>query len=80
MLFIEYDPEADALFAGFRDLEPGSVAGVHELDDRRNVHLDRAGEPVGVEFLAVSAGIDFSGVPRGDEIADAIRGLAHVAA
>lgn len=46
MLFIEYDSEADALFAGFCDLEPGSVEKVHELDDRRNAHLDFAGEPV----------------------------------
>ena len=73
MVFIEYDPEADVLFVRLVHLDPGSVAGARALDDRRLVHVDERGTPLGVEFLGASAGLDLTGVPEAAAIAAAVR-------
>ena len=80
MVFIEYDPEADALFIRLRDISPGSVSGARALDDRRFVHLDDHGTPVGVEFLGASQGLDLTGVPEAADIAAAVRAFPRLAA
>ncbi len=80
MLFIEYDPDAEAIFVRFSELGADSVAGVRVLDDRRNLHLAHGGEVVGVEFLDVRSGIALDGVPRADEIAAALAAFPRLAA
>ena len=77
-MLIEYDPEADAIFASFRTIEPGEGASTEVLDDCRLVHYDHAGEIYGVEFLEVSDGINLTDVPRADEIAAALRAFRNV--
>ncbi len=70
-MHLEYDTEADALYVSLRQYE-----GRHHqrpLDDRRVVHLDEDGTPVGIELLFVSDGIDLDGVPDAEALADAIR-------
>lgn len=62
---IRYDPEADAIYASIRD---GEWASNRIIDDLRIVDLDTAGEPIGVELLAVSHGIDWDGLPHADEL------------
>ena len=71
-LMLEYDAETDALFASFREIESGGVHSARPLDERRLVHYDHAGNPVGVEFLYASEGIDLQDVPGSEEIGDAL--------
>ena len=78
MMLIEYDPEADAIFASFRHINPGEDRGATVLDDCRMIHYDAANEVIGVEFLGVSEGIDLTDVPRADEIAAALRAFPQV--
>jgi uncharacterized protein YuzE len=72
-VLIEYDPEADAVFASFRQINPGEDQGARTLDDNRLIHYDASDEVVGIEFLRVSDGIDLTDIPRADEIAAALR-------
>jgi uncharacterized protein YuzE len=74
-MIIEYDDEADALYVAFEHIEPGAAKQQRELDERRIVDLDADGEPVGVEFLDYSNGVDLEGVPRADEIVQALIAL-----
>jgi uncharacterized protein YuzE len=74
-MIIEYDDEADALYIAFDHIGPVDARRQHLLDDRRIVDLDADGEPIGVEFLDYSAGIDLDGVPRAEEIAQALIAL-----
>ena len=78
MVLIEYDPEADAIFASFRHINPGEDRGARVLDDCRMVHYDEADQVIGVEFLEVSDGIDLAGVPCAEEIAAALRAFHNV--
>ena len=82
MISLKFDPEADAIYASVRHVEPGGTRGARELDDCRLVHYDHAGEVVGVEFLAVSEGIDLTDVPYAEDFAEAMRafGKVHLAA
>jgi uncharacterized protein YuzE len=70
-MLVSYDPEADAVYVSLRPLAVDeAVHRTVELDEQRNIDYDANGEPVGVEFLWVSDGIDLAGVPRSDEIRD----------
>ncbi len=75
-MLLQYDDQVDALYVSFREVEPGGVAQVHMVDDRRNVDYDASGEPVGVEFLCVSDGINLRDIPHADEIAHALRAFS----
>lgn len=74
-MIIEYDDEADALYVAFERV--GSGDSIHQavLDDRRTIDYDQYGEPIGVEFLDYSDGINIEGVPRAEEIAQALVAL-----
>jgi uncharacterized protein YuzE len=72
-MMFRYDDEADALYVYFRHIEPGGAKDVRNLDEFRNVDLDAAGNPIGVEFLCVKDGVDLTGVPRAEEIEKLLR-------
>lgn len=74
---IRYDTEADAMFVWFRNRAAHPCAKT--LDDARLLRMDDEGV-AGVEFLDVSRGLDFTGIPHGDEIREALRCLAAPAA
>jgi uncharacterized protein YuzE len=80
MTVIEYDPEADAIYARLQPVEPGGDHGAHPLDDDRMVHYGHAGKVIGVEFLGVSEGIDLKGIQEEEAIAAALRAFGIVAA
>ncbi len=67
---LKYSPRADALYVRFTDRpvaysEDISRNGYYQ----RGVDYDDDDEPVGVELLNVSKGVDLTGVPHADEIA-----------
>lgn len=64
-LHLTYDEGADAVYVYFTRNE---VDHTDELSDSINVDYDAAGEPVGVEFLDVSDGIEVDDVPRRDDV------------
>lgn len=77
-MMLQYDPEADALFARIRVITPEEVGGGDQIDGRRIVHYDRAGEVVGLEFLDASMGIDLNGLPCADELREALHSLGRL--
>lgn len=74
-LLLQYDPEADALYVSFRELRPGEGRGSREIDESRFVAYDYDDQIVGVEFLNVRDGIVLEGVPRAEDIRQAIERL-----
>jgi uncharacterized protein YuzE len=77
-MYITYDTEADAAYVRLGD-DDASV-GARRLDERRYLHLDADGVPVAVEFLFISQGVDFEGIPRAEEIRAALKELGALAA
>jgi uncharacterized protein YuzE len=75
-MMVKYDDEVDVLYVAFRHIGPGDSKQQWLLDDRRIIDVDAEGEPLGVEFLCYSDGIDLEGVPRAEEIAHALEALA----
>ena len=69
---VTYDPDADAAYISFSS---ASSALQVPLDDSRVLDYAPDGSLVGVEILSPSLGVDLSGLPRADEVGDAIRGL-----
>ena len=61
-----YDSENDVLYVQFSDSE---VERTVALDDLRLVDYDARGEPLGIEFIAASEGLDLSELPFADRIA-----------
>ena len=64
-----YDPEGDVLYVALRPHPGRSYA--RDVDEQRFIMVDENGEPIAVEFLDASEGIDLTDIPE----ADAIRGL-----
>ena len=60
------DRKADAIYVRLR---PGKAHRTEPLDDARTVDFGADGRPIGVEFLAVSRGVDLDGVPESEAIA-----------
>ena len=73
-MLVHYDSEADAIDVHLRD---GVFARTRELDENRLVDYDAEGNVLAVEFLFVSKGIDLTGVPCADLVAEALRGVPH---
>ncbi len=69
-LKLTHDPEADAVYVY---LEDKPYARGVDLDDERRVDYAEDGTPIGVELTCVSVGVDLRGLPRPDEIAEALR-------
>lgn len=74
---LHYDPQADAIYVRFA--EPETSVRTERLDRRRLIDYDEQNEPVGVEFLSVSEGIEFAGIPRANEIREALHSLSSLA-
>jgi len=58
-----HSPSADATYVY---LAWGQTAKTKTLDARRLVNYDAGGEPIGVQFIHQSLGIDLDGVPKRD--------------
>lgn len=66
MASIRYNPEEDAAYISFRDRVP--VAFTKNLDGSRLIDYDANGEPIGVELLDVSEGVNLEFLPRQEMI------------
>lgn len=66
---IEFDPDADAMYIRLRN---GRVISTRSLDDSRYVDLGANGQPIGVEVLGVSQGIDTTDLPEREAIEQAL--------
>ena len=77
-ILIRYDQEVDALYVSFRTTQPGDAVRTHQLDQRRRVDYDARDEPIGLEILDVTDGIDLDGVPRANEIREALRAFGEL--
>lgn len=62
---IKYDKEADALYLYLSD-KPYSH-GV-DLDKQRRIDYSADNEPIGIELLSVSKGINLEGLPEQEEV------------
>jgi len=78
--YVRYDREVDVLYVDLRDRQPADVARTIELGGGRQVDYDRAGNALGVEFVAASRGVDLEGVPDAEEVREALRSVAGFAA
>jgi uncharacterized protein YuzE len=78
-LSLEFDPQADAIYVWLAT--PGTPSHRTEtLDDGRVVDYDDRRSPIGVEFLAVTRGIDLADVPEADAIAALLARLPSIKA
>jgi len=78
-LLVTYDPDVDVLYVSLREREPGEITDhTVELDESRFVHYDARDEPLGVEFLWASDGVNVDGVPESDAIVAAMRAFRQV--
>ncbi len=64
-MYLTYDEQADAVYVQFRR---SAVARTEELNDSVAVDYDAEDQPLGVEFLHVSLGIELDRVPRRTEV------------
>jgi uncharacterized protein YuzE len=62
---IKYDPEADAVYIYFREVPH---AYTRELDELRRIDYASDDEPIGVELLCVSRGVDPDDLPEQEAI------------
>ena len=76
---LRYDPEADAIYVSLREYT-GKRRSKNAGDWRHVVDYDEDGEPVGVEILEVSSGIDLHGLPEAEAIAALIRSFPQLVA
>ena len=60
-----YDDENDVLYVILSDHD---VACTKALDDLRLVDYDASDEPVGIEFISASDGLDLAGTPLASRI------------
>jgi len=73
MIELEYDAEDDILYVR---LGSGAVARSRAFGDSRIVDFNAGGQPIGVEFIGASAGVDLSGIPEGERIRREVEDLA----
>lgn len=59
-LTLQYDPDADALYIRLRDLP---YAFGEDIDHERRIDYAASGEPIGIEILCASHGVDTRGLP-----------------
>lgn len=73
MLQIETDPQADAIYIKLLD-EP--IGYSCELDYNRIIDYTlNPGKPVGIDLLAVSEGVNVSGLPESETVKKMLKGL-----
>lgn len=69
---IRYDSDVDALYIKLR--EPvGKIVDTDFIDVARYVDYDEQDNVVGIEILDVTMGIDLSGLPEAERVAEALR-------
>lgn len=68
---LELEESADAAYV--RVIERGTVARTRPLDPQRILDYNSRGEIVGIEFLAVSKGVNLDDLPFHDELARLFR-------
>jgi hypothetical protein len=78
-MLVEFDPEVDAIRVRLTQRRDEHVRG-KRLDDRRLVLFNDQDEPVSVEVLFVSQGIELDGLPQAAAIAAALRAFPRLAA
>jgi uncharacterized protein YuzE len=67
---VKYDPDADAAWVFLRE---GPFAATEELDPRRLVDVDPDGNPLRLELLTVSRGVDVTDLPEAEQVAEALQ-------
>ncbi len=72
MLKVVTDPQADAIYIYLRTLP---VAYTEELDENRYVDYGADGEPVGIDLLQVSEGVNTDDLPQQAEVEKVLTGL-----
>ncbi len=70
-MHLTYDEAADAVYVYFTRNE---VDRTDEVSSQVYVDYDANGDPVGIEFLDVSDGIDLNDIPRRDDVARLLEG------
>jgi len=60
-LTLQHDPDADALYIQLSELP---YAYGEDIDHERRIDYAANGQPVGIEILGVSEGIDTHGLPH----------------
>jgi len=68
---MEYDREADAIYVYLSD---ASYAYGKNLDNERRIDYDADGNPMGVELLCVSDGVNMHDLPQSEEISRLLEG------
>ncbi len=66
-MHLEHDTEADAIYI---TLSEGVYAYVEDLDPERRVDYDADGQPLGIELLNVSAGVELDNLPEQARVGD----------
>jgi uncharacterized protein YuzE len=64
---LEHDREADAIYIRLRE---GTYAYGEDLDPERRIDYDAQGEPIGIEILNVSGGINLDDLPENEGVAE----------
>jgi uncharacterized protein YuzE len=64
-LTLKYDPDADAIYIRLNDLP---YAFGEDIDHERRIDYAENGEPIGIEILCASDGIDTHGLPHEDAV------------
>ncbi len=59
---VEYDPEADAVYIYFKEIEKGEVTQTVSLNDSVNIDLDAEGRTLGIEILDASKNLPVSAI------------------
>ncbi|MEX1022227.1 MAG: DUF2283 domain-containing protein [Dehalococcoidia bacterium] len=72
-MHVTYEEEGDILAVDFG--ERTERTGSRDFGGGRFVEFNSNGDPIGVEFLSASRGIDLTDIPRGDEIHDTLHRL-----
>ncbi len=63
---LTHDADADALYIRLRDV-PYAFGQMLDLD--RNIDFGADEQPIGIELLGVSHGVNVAGLPEADEVA-----------
>ena len=62
---LQYDPDADAIYIRLRDMP---YAFGEDIDHERRIDYAQDGEPIGIEILCASDGVDTRGLPQERQI------------
>ena len=72
-LRVEYDRSCGCAYVDLQSGRSGEYAWTERLDQERAIDWDAAGEPLGLDFMNASTGVDLSGIPYANQVAKALR-------